>query len=61
MNFRRQILDTPIVQISSLKECAEKIIVEITRTDPTNGLPLKDFLIKLFAKTNTYNILVSSS
>ena len=60
MNFRGQIVDTSIEQISSLKECTEEIIVEITRTDPTNDLPLKDSLIKLFAKTKTYDILASS-
>ena len=61
MDFRGQILDISIKQISSLKECAEVIIVEITRTDPTNGFPLKDYLIELFAKAETYDILASSS
>ena len=54
MNFHEQILDTPIEQISFLKECAEEIITEITRTDPTNGLPLKNSLIELFTKTETW-------
>ena len=61
MDFRRQILDTLIEQISSLKVCAEKIISEITRTDPINDLPLKDYLIELFAKIETYDILASLS
>ena len=61
MDFRGQILDTPIEQISSLKECAEEIIAEITRTDPANGLPLKDHLMELFAKAEAYDVLASSS
>ena len=61
MDFRGQILDTPVEQISSLKECAEKIIAKITRTNPANGLPLKDYLKDLFVKTETYDILTSSS
>ena len=61
MDFRGQILDTPIKQISTLKECVEEIIAEITRTDPTNGLPLKDYLIELFAKMEAYDVLASSS
>ncbi|XP_071904368.1 uncharacterized protein [Coffea arabica] len=61
MDFRGQILDSPTEQISSLKECAEEIITEITRTDSTNGLPLKDHLMELFAKAEAYYVLASSS
>ncbi|XP_071931748.1 uncharacterized protein [Coffea arabica] len=61
MDVRGQILDTPIEQIFSLKECAEEIIAEIKRTDPTNGLPLKDHLIELFAKAEAYDVLASLS
>ena len=59
MDFRGQILDTPIEQISSLKECVEKIFAKITKTDPTNDLPLKDYLIELFAKAEAFDILAS--
>ena len=61
MDFHGQIFDTPIEQIFSLKECAKEIIVEIKRMDPTNGLPLKDYLIELFAKAEAYDILASLS
>ena len=61
MDFHGQILDTLVEQISSLKECAEEIIVKITTTDPTIGLSLKDYLIELFVKAEAYNVLASSS
>ncbi|XP_071907750.1 uncharacterized protein [Coffea arabica] len=61
MDFHGQILDTPTEQISSLKECAEEIITEITRTDPAKGLPLKDHLMELFAKAEAYDVLAFSS
>ena len=61
MNFREQILDTPIEQISSLKECAEEIISEIMQVDPTNGLPLKELLAELFVKAAAYDSSMCSS
>lgn len=61
MDLHEQILNTPIEQISSLKEYAEEVIGEITKADLTYGLLLKELLIELFVKVETYDSSISSS